>query len=276
VRHLDWRAFARSDQLVVRLYREEILPRLDLVVDASRSMGLHADKAQAAVDLATLIAWSARADGLAVNVVLCSDPPEPVPLDRLGTRGSSSPAARRSTRASWASARSCAQARCASCSPTSSSHTIRARSRACWWPHGSGLALIQLLAREERTPTLESALRLTDCEDEKTLDLVVDRATTTRYRQRLEQLTQGLDEECRRLGARFASLTSGPALDELCRDALVPAQILAPAVRLTDGAGVRSRRAEARPLPERASARNRCPAPWDRRSGRASRSPPAA
>ena len=51
VRHLDWAAYARSDQLMVRLYREEILPRIDLVVDGSRSMAVDAEKAQLATDL---------------------------------------------------------------------------------------------------------------------------------------------------------------------------------------------------------------------------------
>src|SRR5262245_56058583 len=47
VRHLDWRAYARTDQLLVRVYREEILPRIDLLVDASRSMAIDESKAQA-------------------------------------------------------------------------------------------------------------------------------------------------------------------------------------------------------------------------------------
>ena len=38
LRHLDWRAYARTDQLMLRLYREEILPHVEIVVDASRSM----------------------------------------------------------------------------------------------------------------------------------------------------------------------------------------------------------------------------------------------
>jgi hypothetical protein len=72
-------------------------------------------------------------------------------------------------------------------------------------------------------------LRLTDCESDATLDLVVDPGTVERYRARLERLVTALDEECRRAGARSAVLTSGATLDELCRNVLVRAQILAPA-----------------------------------------------
>src|SRR5690349_12574511 len=40
LRHIDWNAFARSDQLSVKLFREEISPHVDVVLDGSRSMAL--------------------------------------------------------------------------------------------------------------------------------------------------------------------------------------------------------------------------------------------
>ena len=38
IRHVDWAAYARSDALVVRMYREEISPRTEILFDVSRSM----------------------------------------------------------------------------------------------------------------------------------------------------------------------------------------------------------------------------------------------
>ncbi|MEE3284389.1 MAG: DUF58 domain-containing protein, partial [Planctomycetota bacterium] len=38
IRHLDWAAYGRSDTLMVRLFREEISPRTEILVDASASM----------------------------------------------------------------------------------------------------------------------------------------------------------------------------------------------------------------------------------------------
>ncbi|MBE7560334.1 DUF58 domain-containing protein [bacterium] len=35
LRHIDWRAFARTDRLSVKLYREEICPTVEIVIDAS-------------------------------------------------------------------------------------------------------------------------------------------------------------------------------------------------------------------------------------------------
>src|SRR5579864_8079240 len=40
LRHIDWNAYARSDQLAVKVFHEEVNPHLDLVVDGSRSMAL--------------------------------------------------------------------------------------------------------------------------------------------------------------------------------------------------------------------------------------------
>src|SRR5262249_48159129 len=53
LRHIDWSAYARTDQLSVKLFREEVTPHLDIVVDASRSMNLEdTHKGAAAVALA--------------------------------------------------------------------------------------------------------------------------------------------------------------------------------------------------------------------------------
>src|SRR5215469_9093993 len=53
LRHIDWNAFARSDQLSVRLFREEISPHVDVVLDTSLSMALEdSAKERASVALA--------------------------------------------------------------------------------------------------------------------------------------------------------------------------------------------------------------------------------
>src|SRR5262245_53840091 len=46
LRHVDWSAYARSEVLTVRLYREEVAPRIDLALDASRSMMVTEQKAR--------------------------------------------------------------------------------------------------------------------------------------------------------------------------------------------------------------------------------------
>jgi hypothetical protein len=64
LRHLDWNVSARSDRLVVKLYREEVNPSFDLVVDGSRSMALPGTaKAEVAVTTAALLCTAAAGAG---------------------------------------------------------------------------------------------------------------------------------------------------------------------------------------------------------------------
>ena len=46
LRHVDWAAYARSETLAVRLYRQEVAPRIDLVLDVSKSMAVTGVRAQ--------------------------------------------------------------------------------------------------------------------------------------------------------------------------------------------------------------------------------------
>ncbi|HMX28251.1 MAG TPA: DUF58 domain-containing protein, partial [Blastocatellia bacterium] len=64
LRRIDWNAFARSDKLTVKLFREEISPHLDVVLDGSRSMAVEPGaKAHAATALAAALAVAAENAG---------------------------------------------------------------------------------------------------------------------------------------------------------------------------------------------------------------------
>ncbi|MCP4353095.1 MAG: DUF58 domain-containing protein [Desulfobacterales bacterium] len=62
LRHIDWGAYGRSDKLIVKLFRDEVDPHVDIVIDCSRSMAVEgAVKAKAALGLAALL-WSAASN----------------------------------------------------------------------------------------------------------------------------------------------------------------------------------------------------------------------
>ena len=50
-RYIDWQAYARTGHYIMKLYREEVSPRLDLIFDTSASMQLGEDKAARALEL---------------------------------------------------------------------------------------------------------------------------------------------------------------------------------------------------------------------------------
>jgi len=63
-RYINWQAYARTGEYTMKLYREEVSPRVDILFDASASMFLHTAKAQAAMSLlAFCIASANRAGG---------------------------------------------------------------------------------------------------------------------------------------------------------------------------------------------------------------------
>src|SRR6187402_2029399 len=81
LRHVDWSAYARSEVLTVRLYREEVAPRIDLVLDVSRSMVVTEQKAKSYEELCALLAC-ASASAEADTRVVAAAAHEAQPLER--------------------------------------------------------------------------------------------------------------------------------------------------------------------------------------------------
>jgi len=64
LRRLDWSAYARSDKMIVKLYRQEVCPHVDIVLDGSRSMVLgDTQKLRAGVALTAALTTAAENAG---------------------------------------------------------------------------------------------------------------------------------------------------------------------------------------------------------------------
>ncbi len=69
LRRLDWSVYARSEQLMVKLFNEEVDPRCDIIVDDSKSMTTPSvDKAVAALGLSGILAQAANTAGFSLAV----------------------------------------------------------------------------------------------------------------------------------------------------------------------------------------------------------------
>jgi uncharacterized protein (DUF58 family) len=215
LRHVDWAAYARSEMLAVRLYREEVAPRLDLVIDLSRSMGVTAEKLRAHGELSGLLAC-ACASTVADTRVVTRSAAEPhrlrVPedLDRIfvcentmsGLEDAYLPFRRRSVRIVVSDF----------LFPHDPDVLVSRLARDCAW-----LALIQLTLPEEAEPVPEGGRRLVDVEGRGELDVVMDDALIRDYRDRFARLRVGLTRAARRIGAPFAYLSSATPLREMAR-----------------------------------------------------------
>lgn len=228
VRRIDWRAFARSDQLVVRVQREERLARVEVLLDVSRSMDIEPGKAALAVELAALFGACARRDGSAARIVALRPRPQPIALDEfaaagvaLDERSEFEPCLRGALEIA----------------PRGSvfvlisdflfPHDAR-RLLAPLASRAGAFACVQVLSPSERTPPTGAAWRMADCESGSELNVVVDRAAAKRYSARLDALVGALREECRRARAPFVSLVAERPLEDLARGPLTSHGLLAP------------------------------------------------
>jgi len=223
LRHVDWAAYARSEALTVRLYREEVAPRIDFVLDVSRSMILTEQKFQAYGELSGLLACvsaSTVADariitGSGVEPLLLRRPEE---IERLlccdallsALEEPHLPFRRRSLRVVVSDF----------LFPHDAEVLIGRLAR-----DGASLSVVQLTLAEEAEPAIEGGRRLLDVEGRGELDLVIDEKAVHDYRARFGRLRLGLSRAARGAGASFAHVVAGTPLREVAR-ALATAGVL--------------------------------------------------
>ena len=224
IRHLDWSTFARSDQLMVRLYREEISPRTQVFVDASRSMNTgESAKPQVARQLAALFCFlSARLGGQPQLVPLTDDTPlRPLGIDRL-EQFYETPFTSQVTLPELLEKQALVL----------KPQGLRIVISDFLFPHdpealvrrlasgASVLWMVQLLNEWEANPTAVGGRRLVDIEAGNELDLQIDDRAIQRYLQRLTSLQTELQTQCRRAHASFVTLVADEGLETLCRGPL--------------------------------------------------------
>ena len=241
IRHLDWAAYARSDALMVRLYREEISPRMEILLDASQSMTSSDPmreisepapiKATVARQLAcTLTLLGGNLGGRPSLIPITDNTPlEPLPLESLD-RLDTLPFVGRRTLREALEARAVPLKR----------QTVRVVISDFLFPHdpdallrhlagdASVLWVLQVLNAWEARPTVIGGRKLLDLETQEEANLQVVEKTIAEYSARLLALQQELARACRRVHATFAILIAERGLSDLCANELCAAEILRP------------------------------------------------
>lgn len=69
-RHINWQAYARTGNYTMKLFREEVRPVVDLIVDVSESMFFEAGKSARTAELFHFIAASCDAAGASLSIHL--------------------------------------------------------------------------------------------------------------------------------------------------------------------------------------------------------------
>lgn len=216
-RHLDWGVYARSDQLVIRRHRQEVSPRLELLLDLSASMAAHPAKLALATALAALLATLARADGARPSLWLAggswrkADGDWQAALRAAGAAGAAGlEALPGPSLAAGADRVLISDGLC----PGGAGPLLRRLGAAA-----GRICLVQVLARSELDPPEMGAVRLEDVEGGAE-DLILDRDTCDAYRSRLARHQAGWSEALAGRGAGLVTVCADDGLPEAVRHLL--------------------------------------------------------
>lgn len=210
LRFVDWGIYARTDRITVKLFREEVTPHLDLILDGSRSMSLaETAKAGAVAKLAALLATSAANAQCTQAVWLSGEGFQRLPNDTL-------------PQSAWdklemSSPRTPEQA-FEILPPKFRRLGVRVLVSDLLWPGdplhllrrlrdgAASLFVIQLLAREDATPPEHGNLRVVDSETGAESEIYIDSGIARQYADNLAQLQQSWNDACRQCGAHLTTV----------------------------------------------------------------------
>ena len=210
LRFIDWGIYARTDRLSIKLFREEVTPHLDLILDGSRSMNLDdSAKSPAAAKLAALLATAAANAQCSHAVWLSGEGFNRLANDTL--------AASAWDKLELNSKRTPDQA-FDILGPKLRRLGIRVFISDLLWPgnplqtvrrlrEGAAmLFVIQLLGREDATPPEHGSVRLVDSETDEVTEIYIDSTAQKQYAENLAQLQQSWDNACRQCGAQLTTI----------------------------------------------------------------------
>src|SRR5215475_8864962 len=230
LRRIDWNAFARSDRLTVKLYREEISPHLDIVLDGSCSMALESTaKARAAIGLAAAFAVAAENAGYSHNAWLARANVEPV------ANGSDRPASWQSLDLDFRGSPAEAFTRTP---PRFRRQGMRVLISDLLWlgepavvlqilAHGAAsLVVAQTLASVDANPPERGRVRLLDSETDERREIFIDDGAIRRYRDALARHQQNWHSACRRIGAVMVNVIAEDLVADWNLEALVKAGVM--------------------------------------------------
>lgn len=230
LRHVDWGAYGRTDRLIVKRYREEVAPHLDILLDGSKSMAL-ADtaKARAACGLAGALATAAANAGYSCCLWLAGQGCSRLP-------NSSGPVQAWTGLAFEAEASLPESMR--QLPPAWRARGIRVLISDLLWlgdprdvlaplsDGAAGVAVVQVLAAVDADPGRPGNVRLVDAETGRESDLLLDALARRRYQQALAGHQHNWDRASRQAGGAYLALVAEPLVEQWDLQPLVAAQIL--------------------------------------------------
>jgi len=230
LRRIDWNAFARSDKLSIKLYRDEVSPHVDIIIDCSISMALEqTQKARATLGLAAAFAQAAANSNYTFTTWAITDICAKIP------NGSDNPVLWEGL--DFESNVNCQQA-LQRYLPAWRARGIRVLISDLLWmgdPHSvtavladsaAAVFVIQVLADIDANPPQRGNIRLFDCETQDVKDIFIDAVSQKRYLKNLASHQYNWNRSCRQFGAVMTSVLAEETVERWNLEKLVLAEIL--------------------------------------------------
>jgi hypothetical protein len=216
LRRLDWAAYARSDKLTVRLYREEIQPRVDILSDTSISMTIPeaSGKAETAIALAgvfaeaafkaeTAVSWKGFGNGWNTFFQASNSFPQAFELPQWdGGFSIDEEFSRKIPSLANKGIRICISDFLWQVPPEIPLRRIS--------ESASEVILIAILSEEELNPSFSGPSTLRDAESPETLDLMIGETEKKAYMERLNNHLNMWEDIAFSQGARFCLIKANP------------------------------------------------------------------
>lgn len=223
-RRIDWLAYGRTDRLVVRLFREEVSPFFDVVVDTSASMGIADGRKRAlCTELCQWLYHSAKIQAVPVRLFAAGpeltrlEGPEQIDFDESESILFTSP-----TRAGAALRRASVRLLLTDfMAPADPAVVLRTLSAGC-----GTLIVVHVLGPWESDPQLEGPAVLDAVETARRVDLNLDSRVVERYRAKLRALTGVVRDEMFKCGGVYIGLIADRTLEDVLRNDFLSAGLI--------------------------------------------------
>lgn len=230
LRRIDWNAFARSDRLSIKLYRDEVNPHVDIIIDCSRSMALpDSEKARATLGLAAVLAQAACSSEYTFAAWQVRRVCERV------ARGTERPML-------WDGIEFDSDLSCSESfklqMPAWQSQGVRILLSDLLWlsdpletlailaERACAVFIIQTLAESDVNPAQRGNVRLRDCENNEVRDIFVDAVAERKYKENLAHHQHNWNRACRQTGAVMTTVIAERIVDQWDIEELVFTEIL--------------------------------------------------
>lgn len=204
IRNIDWVAFGRTDQLMVRVYQDEIAPLVEVVLDQSCSMGVdEGKKADLALELAGFFKQSAVMNGGRGALFLSGA--RFLPHEKWET-------------VDFSATSSMALEQPAYCASQLKSNGIRVLISDFMTPspiapivqhfstHHTQLVVVHILSAWENDPPDGGRVTLVDSETQQKTHLTLNGDVIQRYLRRLALIKSTLQDACQKNGAAYVEI----------------------------------------------------------------------